>query len=105
MPEGFHHPKIGSNYSVHTVEKTWKALQDFKEGNAIFTFPNTPVKCAGAPQKIMYLSEAYWRKVSILLSLPVLVSTVGRQACSKGFILSLKQIRTTQEEYDSGLLN
>uniref|UniRef100_A0A8C3PJU8 Sulfide:quinone oxidoreductase, mitochondrial n=1 Tax=Calidris pygmaea TaxID=425635 RepID=A0A8C3PJU8_9CHAR len=62
LPEGFDHPKIGSNYSVHTVEKTWKALQDFKEGNAIFTFPNTPVKCAGAPQKIMYLSEAYWRK-------------------------------------------
>ncbi|XP_069316517.1 sulfide:quinone oxidoreductase, mitochondrial [Eulemur rufifrons] len=63
LPEGFAHPKIGSNYSVKTVEKTWKALQDFKEGNAVFTFPNTPVKCAGAPQKIMYLSEAYFRKV------------------------------------------
>lgn len=62
LPEGFAHPKIGSNYSFKTVEKTWKALQDFKEGNAIFTFPNTPVKCAGAPQKIMYLSEAYFRK-------------------------------------------
>ncbi|KAM6119532.1 sulfide:quinone oxidoreductase, mitochondrial isoform 2-T2 [Pterocles gutturalis] len=66
LPEGFNHPKIGSNYSVHTVEKTRKALQDFKEGNAIFTFPNTPVKCAGAPQKIMYLSEAYWRKYEML---------------------------------------
>ncbi|XP_066491530.1 sulfide:quinone oxidoreductase, mitochondrial [Tiliqua scincoides] len=62
LPEGFQYPKIGSNYSIQTVEKTWKALQDFKEGNAIFTFPNTPVKCAGAPQKIMYLSEAYFRK-------------------------------------------
>ncbi|NXH39701.1 SQOR protein, partial [Dicaeum eximium] len=62
LPEGFNHPKIGSNYSVQTVEKTWRALQDFKEGNAIFTFPNTPVKCAGAPQKIMYLSDAYFRK-------------------------------------------
>ncbi|XP_064169343.1 sulfide:quinone oxidoreductase, mitochondrial isoform X2 [Anguilla rostrata] len=62
FPEAFEHPKIGSNYSVETVEKTWKALQDFKEGNAIFTFPNTPVKCAGAPQKIMYLSDAYFRK-------------------------------------------
>ncbi|KAM8972274.1 sulfide:quinone oxidoreductase, mitochondrial [Pelodytes ibericus] len=62
LPEGFNYPKIGSNYSVKTVEKTWKALQDFKKGNAIFTFPNTPVKCAGAPQKIMYLSEAYLRK-------------------------------------------
>uniref|UniRef100_A0A8C8TXE1 Sulfide quinone oxidoreductase n=1 Tax=Peromyscus maniculatus bairdii TaxID=230844 RepID=A0A8C8TXE1_PERMB len=66
LPEGFAYPKIGSNYSVKTVEKTWKALQDFKEGNAIFTFPNTPVKCAGAPQKIMYLSEAYFRKISLL---------------------------------------
>uniref|UniRef100_A0A3P8QSG5 Sulfide:quinone oxidoreductase, mitochondrial n=1 Tax=Astatotilapia calliptera TaxID=8154 RepID=A0A3P8QSG5_ASTCA len=63
LPEGFEHPKIGSNYSVQTVEKTWKALQDFKEGNAVFTFPNTPVKCAGAPQKIMYLSDAYLRKM------------------------------------------
>uniref|UniRef100_A0A8C7ZHN6 Sulfide:quinone oxidoreductase, mitochondrial n=1 Tax=Oryzias sinensis TaxID=183150 RepID=A0A8C7ZHN6_9TELE len=62
LPEGFEHPKIGSNYSIKTVEKTWKALQDFKEGNAIFTFPNTPVKCAGAPQKIMYLTDAYLRK-------------------------------------------
>ncbi|XP_019359694.1 PREDICTED: sulfide:quinone oxidoreductase, mitochondrial [Gavialis gangeticus] len=62
LPEGFNHPHIGSNYSVHTVEKTWRALQDFKEGNAVFTFPNTPVKCAGAPQKIMYLTEAYLRK-------------------------------------------
>lgn len=62
LPEGFSYPKIGSNYSLQTVEKTWKALQDFKKGNAIFTFPNTPVKCAGAPQKIMYLSEEYLRK-------------------------------------------
>ncbi|XP_056428186.1 sulfide:quinone oxidoreductase, mitochondrial isoform X2 [Hyla sarda] len=61
LPEGFDYPKIGSNYSVKTVEKTWKALQDFKKGNAIFTFPNTPVKCAGAPQKIMYLAEEYLR--------------------------------------------
>ncbi|MGH0134985.1 UNVERIFIED_CONTAM: hypothetical protein FKN15_008888 [Acipenser sinensis] len=62
LPEGFNYPKIGSNYSVETVDKTWKALQDFKEGNAIFTFPNTPVKCAGAPQKIMYLADSYFRK-------------------------------------------
>lgn len=45
------------------MEKTWNALQNFKGGNAVFTFPNTPVKCAGAPQKIMYLSDAYLRKV------------------------------------------
>nr|XP_044620890.1 sulfide:quinone oxidoreductase, mitochondrial isoform X3 [Equus asinus] len=74
LPEGFDHPKIGSNYSVRTVEKTWKALQDFEEGNAIFTFPNTPVKCAGAPQKIMYLSEAYFRKYEMLHVTPPMSS-------------------------------
>ncbi|CAL8373380.1 unnamed protein product [Arctogadus glacialis] len=62
LPEAFDHPNIGSNYSIQTVEKTWIALQNFKEGNAIFTFPNTPVKCAGAPQKIMYLADSYLRK-------------------------------------------
>uniref|UniRef100_A0A8D0CIA4 Sulfide:quinone oxidoreductase, mitochondrial n=1 Tax=Scleropages formosus TaxID=113540 RepID=A0A8D0CIA4_SCLFO len=62
LPEAFEHPGIGSNYSVQTVNKTWAALQNFKEGNAVFSFPNTPVKCAGAPQKIMYLSDAYMRK-------------------------------------------
>ncbi|XP_075883455.1 sulfide:quinone oxidoreductase, mitochondrial-like [Nelusetta ayraudi] len=62
LVEGLEHPNVGSNYSIHTVEKTWKALQNFKEGNAVFTFPNTPVKCPGAPQKIMYLSDAFLRK-------------------------------------------
>ncbi|KAK2834496.1 hypothetical protein Q7C36_015197 [Tachysurus vachellii] len=62
LPEGLEYPKIGSNYSLATVEKTWKALQNFKEGNAVFSFPNTPVKCAGAAQKIMYLTDSYMRK-------------------------------------------
>lgn len=31
-------------------------------GNAIFTFPNTPIKCAGAPQKVMYITDSYLRK-------------------------------------------
>lgn len=67
LPEAFEHPKIGSNYSVKTVEKTWNALRNFKEGNALFTLPNTPIKCGGAPQKIMYLSDSYLRKVSFLI--------------------------------------
>ncbi|XP_030856014.1 sulfide:quinone oxidoreductase, mitochondrial-like isoform X3 [Strongylocentrotus purpuratus] len=55
-------PMVCCNYSYDTVDKTYKALQNFKCGNAIFTFPNTPVKCAGAPQKVMYLTEDYFRK-------------------------------------------
>nr|XP_046199587.1 sulfide:quinone oxidoreductase, mitochondrial-like isoform X2 [Oncorhynchus gorbuscha] len=67
--------KIGSNYSVQTVEKTWSALQNFKEGNAIFSFPNTPVKCAGAPQKIMYLTDAYLRKTGKRATANVMYNT------------------------------
>ncbi|XP_062318637.1 sulfide:quinone oxidoreductase, mitochondrial [Osmerus eperlanus] len=75
LPEGFEYSKIGSNYSVKTVEKTWNALQNFKEGNAIFSFPNTPVKCAGAPQKIMYLTDAYLRKTGRRANSTVIYNT------------------------------
>ena len=61
--EALETPGVGSNYSSAHVAKTWKAIEDFKGGNAVFTFPNTPVKCAGAPQKIMYLTEKILRQV------------------------------------------
>ncbi|XP_007517370.2 sulfide:quinone oxidoreductase, mitochondrial [Erinaceus europaeus] len=92
LPEGFDHPKIGSNYSVRTVEKTWKALQDFKEGNAIFTFPNTPIKCAGAPQKIMYLSEAYFRKTGKRSKANIIFNT------SLGTIFAVKKYAAALQE-------
>ena len=54
---------VCSNYSPLYVSKTHQAIKNFKQGNAIFTFPNTPVKCAGAPQKIMYITERYFQEV------------------------------------------
>ena len=54
---------VCSNYARYTVEKTFPALQAFKGGNAIFTFPNTPIKCAGASH-FMYLADECWRNVS-----------------------------------------
>jgi len=62
LPEAFSTPGVCSNYSVDTVESTFKSLQNFQEGNAIFTFPPPPLKCPGAPQKIMYLADEYFRK-------------------------------------------
>lgn len=53
------------NYSYDTVDSTWQSLQRFKGGNAIFTFPSTPIKCAGAPQKIMYLADDHFRKTGV----------------------------------------
>ncbi|RZC35663.1 sulfide:quinone oxidoreductase, mitochondrial, partial [Asbolus verrucosus] len=54
---------VGSNYSYKYTERTFKALNNFESGNAIFTYPNTPVKCPGAPQKICYIADHYLRKV------------------------------------------
>jgi len=62
LPDAFETPGVCSNYSPLYVEKTLECLRQFKEGNAIFTFPNTPIKCGGAPQKAMYISEQYLRK-------------------------------------------
>lgn len=53
---------VCSNYSYETVDSTWEAIRSFKGGRAIFTEPITGVKCGGAPQKIMYLAEDYFRR-------------------------------------------
>lgn len=63
LPEAFDlDPQVVSNYWDKTVVNTYPAIQRLKGGNAIFTFPNTPIKCAGAPQKVMYLAEEIFRK-------------------------------------------
>lgn len=54
---------VCSNYSPKYVNRTYEALKNLKTGNAIFTFPNSPVKCPGAPQKIAYITEHFLRKV------------------------------------------
>lgn len=56
---------VCSNYSYQSVESTWKMLREFSGGSALFTFPSTPIKCAGAPQKIMYLAEEIFRNKGI----------------------------------------
>ena len=53
---------VCSNYSAETVEYTWECIQNIKEGAALFTQPPIPIKCAGAPQKIMYLAADRFRK-------------------------------------------
>lgn len=53
---------VCSTYSPKYVNRVYEALQNFKSGNAIFTFPNSPVKCPGAPQKIAYIAEHFLRR-------------------------------------------
>jgi sulfide:quinone oxidoreductase len=56
---------VCSNYSYEHVHYTWETIRTFRGGNAIFTHPNTPVKCGGAPQKIMYLAEDAFQKSGV----------------------------------------
>lgn len=56
---------VCSNYSFETAPYTWECIQQTKGGKAIFTNPHTPIKCGGAPQKIMYLAADYFRKNKI----------------------------------------
>lgn len=58
--------EVSSNYSFNTAPYTWELIKNFKGGTAVFTNPATPIKCGGAPHKIMYLACDYWRKKGIL---------------------------------------
>lgn len=51
---------ICSNYT--DPDHTWEVLKNFKGGTALFTQPTTPIKCGGAPQKIMYLADDALKK-------------------------------------------
>lgn len=65
LPEVLGKDGVCSNYSYQSVGATWENIRHFKGGTALFTFPSTPIKCGGAPQKIMYLAEHYWRKKGV----------------------------------------
>ncbi len=53
---------VCSNYAWDTTDLTWKFLESLPGGDLVFTFPSTPIKCAGAPQKIMYLADDHLRR-------------------------------------------
>jgi sulfide:quinone oxidoreductase len=57
---------VCSNYSFKTAPYTFECIKNFKGGKAIFHNPHTPVKCGGAPHKIMYMAADYFRKHGVL---------------------------------------
>lgn len=68
---------VTSNYEKDLTGYTWQLLQNTKSGNALFTQPATPIKCGGAPQKIMYLAEDYWRKQGVRDNINVIFASPG----------------------------
>lgn len=68
---------ICSNYDYNTVDSTWRELENFKGGNAVFTIPPMPIKCAGAPQKIMWLADSWLRKRGVRDQSNVIYAAAG----------------------------
>ncbi|MEQ8602907.1 MAG: TIGR01244 family sulfur transferase [Marivibrio sp.] len=57
---------VTSNYRFDLAPYTWELVRGMKEGRALFTQPPMPIKCAGAPQKALYLSADHWRRAGVL---------------------------------------
>ena len=75
LKEGLEAGVVCSNYT--DPKKTWELVQKFKGGNAVFTQPITPIKCGGAPQKIMYLADDHWAKTGVKSDTNVIFATPG----------------------------
>jgi sulfide:quinone oxidoreductase len=68
---------VTSNYRYDLAPYTWKLVQELKAGRALFTQPPMPIKCAGAPQKALYLSADHWRRHGRLKDIDVAFHNAG----------------------------
>jgi sulfide:quinone oxidoreductase len=68
---------VTSNYRGDLAVETLRLVRALKRGTALFTQPPMPIKCAGAPQKAMYLSCDFWRSAGVLDSIRVQFHTAG----------------------------
>ncbi|MFZ4759474.1 MAG: TIGR01244 family sulfur transferase [Burkholderiaceae bacterium] len=71
---------VTSNYRYDLAPYTWRLVQSLSRGRAIFSQPPMPIKCAGAPQKAMYLSADHRRRKGVLKDVDI-------QFCSAGGVL------------------
>jgi len=92
---------VCSNYCYSLVEKTWEFISNFSGGTALFTQPNTPVKCGGAPQKIAYLAEDHFqisgirdRVNMIFASANPSIFSVAKYAATLTKVIERKRIKT-----------
>ena len=68
---------VTSNYRFDLAPYTHNLVENMQGKTAIFTQPPMPIKCAGAPQKAMYLSCDIWSKAGKLKDLEVSFCNAG----------------------------
>jgi len=92
---------VTSNYSYQHAQYTWDQVQKLRDGRALFTQPAMPIKCAGAPQKALYLSCDYWRKSAVLKDINVEFNLAG--AALFGVPTFVPPLMKYIEQYDAQL--
>lgn len=65
LAEGLGSNGVTSNYSFDHAPYTWECIRAHRAGRALFTQPAMPIKCAGAPQKILYMAADHFRRHQI----------------------------------------
>lgn len=92
---------VTSNYRYDLAPYTWELVRSLRSGRAVFTQPPMPIKCAGAPQKAMYLSADHWRSVGCLRDIDVSFHNAG--GVLFGVADYVPALMTYVERYDIGL--
>ena len=77
LPETLGRNGVTSNYRYDLTPYTWELVQQLRGGRAVFTQPPMPIKCAGAPQKAMYLSADHWRRSDVLGAIDIQFCLAG----------------------------
>ncbi|MDJ0683213.1 MAG: TIGR01244 family sulfur transferase [Alphaproteobacteria bacterium] len=68
---------VTSNYRYDLAPYTWRLVKGMRSGKAIFTQPPMPIKCAGAPQKALYLSADHWTRSGVLKDIDISFANAG----------------------------
>ncbi len=84
---------VTSNYRYDLAPYTWELVQNMKGGRALFTQPPMPIKCAGAPQKAMYLSGDAWHRAGALKNIDIQFMNAG------GVLFGVKDYVPALESY------
>ena len=92
---------VTSNYSYQHAQYTWDQVQKLRDGRVLFTQPAMPIKCAGAPQKALYLSCDHWRKSGVLRNINVEFNLAG--AVLFGVPTFVPPLMKYIEQYDAQL--
>lgn len=92
---------VASNYRYDLAPYTSRLVKDLKGGRALFTQPPIPIKCAGAPQKAMYLSCSIWERSGVLKDIDVQFHNTG--AVLFGVAAYVPALMEYVERYDAHL--